>query len=390
MEMNDVKRVGIIGAGVAGLATAKTLTAQGLDCTVFEKANGLGGVWADGYSNFGVQELYQFPDWPLPEGTPNFTPGPVFKQYLEDFVDHFDIRSKIRLAARVTGLERRGDGMPGWAMTVGVNGETYEEVFDLVVVATGLYSNTPNMPSFPWENDYQRALLHNSHVTTRAPLEERRVVVVGYGKSATDAALEAAAVADEVHIVFREAHWPVPRKLAGVLPFKWGMLSRMSGALLNRYQRPSPVVRWVHGPGKPIVWIFWRLVELLLYVQCRLGTRIAKGKNLVPSTPIEVDCFGESTMVPRPELYGLIREGRISAHRTEIERYTPRGVVMMMGFTSTATYCIRIYRTWLSSVTRRRFSACSPIVCRRAGWPSSSPGGWNYRTRPPCGRTSKR
>jgi cation diffusion facilitator CzcD-associated flavoprotein CzcO len=65
MDMNDVKRVGIIGAGVAGLATAKILTAQGLDCTVFEKADRLGGVWADGYSNFGVQaqkELYQFPD----------------------------------------------------------------------------------------------------------------------------------------------------------------------------------------------------------------------------------------------------------------------------------------------------------------------------------------
>jgi dimethylaniline monooxygenase (N-oxide forming) len=109
------------------------------------------------------------------------------------------------------------------------------------------------------------------------------------------------------------------------------MLNRMCGALLNPYQRPSPLVRWVHGPGKPRVWIYWRLVELLLYVQCRLGTRIAKGKNLVPSTPVEVDCFGESTMVPRPELYRLIREGRISAHRTEIERYTPEGVALKDG-----------------------------------------------------------
>ena len=334
MTMKDVKRVGIIGAGVAGLAAAKILTAQGLDCTVFEKADRLGGVWADGYSNFGVQaqkELYQFPDWPLPEGTPNFTPGPIFQQYLEDFVDHFKLRSKIRLGARVTGLEHRADRMPGWTMNFGVNGEAYEEVFDLVVVATGLYSNTPNMPSFPGESGYQGTILHNSEVKTRAPLEGRRVIVVGYGKSATDMALEAAAVADEVHIVFREAHWPVPRKLAGVLPFKWGMLNRMCGALLNPYQRPSPLVRWVHVPGKPLVWIYWRLVELLLYVQCRLGTRIAKGKNLVPSTPVEVDCFGESTMVPRPELYRLIHEGRISAHRTEIERYTPGGVVLKDG-----------------------------------------------------------
>ena len=72
MDLRSVQHVGIIGAGVAGLATAKILQAEGLDCTIFERAERLGGVWAGGYSNFGVQvqkELYQFPDWPLPEGT---------------------------------------------------------------------------------------------------------------------------------------------------------------------------------------------------------------------------------------------------------------------------------------------------------------------------------
>ncbi len=82
MDPTEVKSVGIVGAGVAGLVTAKTLLAQGLSCTLFERESTLGGVWADGYSNFGVQvqkDLYEFPDWPLPEGTQNFTPGPVIQ-----------------------------------------------------------------------------------------------------------------------------------------------------------------------------------------------------------------------------------------------------------------------------------------------------------------------
>ncbi|NQV20806.1 MAG: NAD(P)-binding protein, partial [Rhodospirillales bacterium] len=82
MELKNIKRVGIIGTGVAGLSTAKALLANGLDCVLFERSDRVGGVWADGYSNFGVQapkELYEFPDWPLPEDTPNFTPGPVFQ-----------------------------------------------------------------------------------------------------------------------------------------------------------------------------------------------------------------------------------------------------------------------------------------------------------------------
>jgi len=105
----------------------------------------------------------------------------------------------------------------------------------------------------------------------------------------------------------------------------------MTGALIPTYQRPSPVARWLHGLGKPLPWIFWRLVELLLYVQCRLWTRIEKGENLVPSTPVEIDCFGESTMVPRPELYRMIRERRILAHRSEVARYTPNGIVLKDG-----------------------------------------------------------
>ena len=332
--MKDVKRVGIVGTGVAGLATAKTLFAQGLDCVLFEQSDRLGGVWADGYSNFGVQapkELYQFPDWPLPEDVPDFTPGPLFQQYLEDYVDHFQFRSSIRFKARVTKLERRATGDPGWTVTISGDAGSQREDFDLVVIATGLYSNVANMPSFPGEAVYQGVILHNSEVKTRSPLAGRSVAVVGYGKSAADIALEAAAVAKDVHIVFREAHWPVPRKLAGVLPIKWGSLSRMTSSFLQLYQRSNPVEQWLHSLGKPLVWVFWRILEIIIRIQCRLGTEIANGKNLLPSAPIEIDSYGEAIMVTCPEFYPLIREGRISAHRTEIGRYTPTGVVLADG-----------------------------------------------------------
>ena len=147
--------------------------------------------------------------------------------------------------------------------------------------------------------------------------------------------MESAAVAEETHLIFRDVHWPVPRNLAGILPFKWGMLSRMTGALIPPYAHPDPVARGLHGIGKPLVWIFWRLVELLLYVQLRLGTKIANGKNLVPSKPVDIDCFGESTMSPRPGLYNLIRQGRITAHRTEIASFTHDGVALRDGDTLT-------------------------------------------------------
>ena len=64
------------------------------------------------------------------------------------------------------------------------------------------------------------------------------------------------------------------------------MLSRFTGALIPPYLRPTPIVRWIGRLGRPPVRIFWRLVELLLYFQCRLGTKIAQRQNLVPSKPV--------------------------------------------------------------------------------------------------------
>lgn len=119
--MKDVKRVGIIGTGVAGLVTAKTLIAQGVECVVFDKSDRLGGVWAYGYSNFGVQvpkELYEFPDWSMPEAAADFCSGEVFQQYLEDYVDHFQFRSSIRLNTDVVTLEQTSTEPPNWRVTI--------------------------------------------------------------------------------------------------------------------------------------------------------------------------------------------------------------------------------------------------------------------------------
>jgi cation diffusion facilitator CzcD-associated flavoprotein CzcO len=73
VNTNNTNKIAIIGAGVAGLCTARQLIREGFDCTLFERNEVLGGVWSDGYLNFGAQvqrELYEFPDWPLPEGAP--------------------------------------------------------------------------------------------------------------------------------------------------------------------------------------------------------------------------------------------------------------------------------------------------------------------------------
>jgi dimethylaniline monooxygenase (N-oxide forming) len=334
MNLTDVKNVAIIGAGVAGLSTAKLLLAQGLNCTVFERGAVLGGVWAAGYSNFGAQvqrELYEFPDWPLPQDTPDFTPGPMIQKYLENYARHFGVWRNIRFNASVTHLRERQGGKAGWVVSVDQAGVPREQEFDLVVVCIGLFSNIPHIPPFPGQDRFKGQILHSSEFRNRDQLTGKKVAVIGFGKSATDAALEAAAVAKETTVIFREAHWPLPAMVAGVLPFKWIMLNRFTSTLIPPYYRPSGLERVVHTVGKPLVWLWWRLVQLLLMVQCRMGSRFGSRVSLVPKQPVEFDGFGESAMLPRPEFFRSLRNGAIQPQKTEIAEYTASGLALKNG-----------------------------------------------------------
>lgn len=330
--MNAVRRIGIIGAGAAGLTTAKTLLACGYDCVVFERAARLGGVWAAGYSSFGLQvqrELYEFPDFPHAPETPDFTPGEQVQAYLERYARHFGVWPRIRFDTCVSGMRR--DGESNWALTLESAGASREERFDFVVVCTGLFSNRPHLPAFPGQAAFEGEVMHISSLLERSHLAGKRVAVVGFGKSASDAALEAAAVAAETTLIFRDVHWPVPTRLLGILPFKWAMLNRLTSALLPPYYRPSTLERILHSIGHPLVWLWWRIVEGLLILQFGLHSRGKSRLSLVPRLPLEFDAFGEAVMLPRPAFYRALRDGRIEPLKTEIERFTANGVALKNG-----------------------------------------------------------
>lgn len=334
MNLSQVKTVAIVGAGVAGLSTAKALLAQGLDCTVFERRSHLGGVWAEGYANFGVQvqrELYEFPDWPLPKEVPDFTPGPRVQQYLSDYADHFGVTPHIQFDTLVSDIRERADDNPGWQLSYRQGGRSVVREFDLVVICVGLYSHTPHRPQFPGRECFQGEVLHSSEIKDPQQLKDRKVAILGYGKSATDIAVESAAVARQTTLVFRQCHWPVPAKLVGILPFKWALFNRLTSALLPLYYRPSSLELWLHRLGKPMIWLWWRIVELILILQCGLWSRFGTRTSLVPDRAVEMDAFSEAAMLPRPEFFRLIRRKAITPQQAGILSYSNHGVKLTNG-----------------------------------------------------------
>jgi cation diffusion facilitator CzcD-associated flavoprotein CzcO len=80
-------RVAIIGAGVAGLATAKVLTQAGHDVEVFEKAPDVGGVWSQtrrypGLTTQSPKAQYSLSDFPMPSDYPEWPTGEQVQAYL--------------------------------------------------------------------------------------------------------------------------------------------------------------------------------------------------------------------------------------------------------------------------------------------------------------------
>src|SRR4051812_13030140 len=94
------KRVCIVGAGVAGLATCKHLLGKGLRPTIFEAETTIGGVWARTIASTRLQSArysYEFSDFPWPPTVTDMHPAySQVMDYLESYARHFDLLRHIR------------------------------------------------------------------------------------------------------------------------------------------------------------------------------------------------------------------------------------------------------------------------------------------------------
>ncbi|HEV7591446.1 MAG TPA: NAD(P)-binding protein, partial [Longimicrobium sp.] len=113
-------RIGIVGAGLSGLVTAKTFLEEGLEVTVFEKEDELGGVWArsrryPGLATQNPRDTYAFSDFPMPASYPDWPSGEQVQAYLAAYADRFGVTPHLRLGTRVTRAEP-ATGRAGWRL----------------------------------------------------------------------------------------------------------------------------------------------------------------------------------------------------------------------------------------------------------------------------------
>jgi dimethylaniline monooxygenase (N-oxide forming) len=394
------ERVAVIGAGIAGLVTAKVLRDDGFDVTAFEKEPTIGGVWAESRTYPGLRtnnsrRTYAFSDHPYDRSADLFPTADQVRQYLASYVTRFGLAPLIRLSTEVLGVSRRGA-----AFEVAVQGPDGPAcvVCDFVVVCAGTFSE-PHVPEIRSVERFTGTVVHSSQAVDPELFMGKRVIVLGAGKSALDCAAWAAECAQSCTLVFRTAHWMAPRVLPGGIPIDRLVLGRLP-ELFFRYHHLTRVERFLHGRGRILTRLLWWVTGVLFRTFLRMPA------VMMPDQPLPL---GVENLGMAPEFYDLARQGRLDLRRDEIaavgdgaevllasgDRIAADVVIFATGWrqtfpflapdlasaalqdshsSSTATSFRQLSSASASSATPHRPPASSPPKSLRTGCPRRSAG----------------
>ena len=314
----------VIGAGLSGLVTAKTLLEYGYSVIVFEKEQEIGGVWAStrrypGLTTQNTRDTYAFSDFPMPRDYPEFPGGAQMLGYLKAYAAHFGIDRVIRTGHTVERVAPDTTGTrPKWTLIGQAGGEPFQAEADFLVVCNGIFSE-PAVPDYPGMEVFKQnggVILHTSTAGNPEYYSGKKVAVVGFGKSACDLASAIATETARTYIVYRQAKWKVPKRIRGI-NYKYIILNRF-GEALTKLRYRNTVERLIHVLKIPQRAL--RFMQNTFSAQQQL-----QAAGLEPEVPITDMLHGELS-VESDGFYQNILDKKIAAVKGEIARFTATGI----------------------------------------------------------------
>lgn len=219
------RRIAVIGAGAAGLCSAKYLVQAGFeDVTLFEIGTQIGGLWC--YQNDNGQSsayrtlhintarnLTNFSDFKFDDSVQMFPDHWDMHRYLVAYAEKFDLTRRIRFRCRVTDLRPAPEysrAQPRWRITLADG--TVEE-FDRVIVASGHLSVPFNVPMY--HDEFKGEYLHSHDYREPESFVGKRICVIGVGNSACDIASDVCVTSPRTVMVARSGVMIGPKLIFG-------------------------------------------------------------------------------------------------------------------------------------------------------------------------------
>lgn len=200
----------IIGASAAGLAVAACLQEQRVPFILLEKSSQVGAAWRNHYDRLHLhtdRAHSQLPHLPMPKSFAKYPARTDVVTYLEEYARRFGLEP--RFGQEVTAVRPQNGG---W------QAETADGRYQAqnVVVATG-YTRVPHLPSWPGQELFTGSISHSSAYKNGKPYAGQRVLVVGFGNSAGEIAIDLVENgAAEVGMAVRHPVNVIPRDYLGI------------------------------------------------------------------------------------------------------------------------------------------------------------------------------
>ncbi|KAK1740157.1 flavin-containing monooxygenase [Skeletonema marinoi] len=224
-ECIQTKKVGIIGGGAAGLATARAFLRENelnqntqYDVTVLESRDSIGGIWKyedqtkteknrPMYRNLRTnlpKELMAYRELPWgSDGEASYVTHKDVLEYLEAYANKFDLLKCITFGSSVKQLTVLDDDQISleWTTNAGEDGnvETHKETFDNVCVCNGHYAR-PAIPKLEGLDTFHGDIIHAIEYDNAQPYAGKTVLCVGAKPSGLDISREIGLVAKHVYL----------------------------------------------------------------------------------------------------------------------------------------------------------------------------------------------
>ena len=209
MTLDHLETVVVVGAGPAGLAVAACLRRRGVAPVVLERGAAVGDSWRAHYDRLHLHtpnRLSHLPGLRFPREAGRYPSRDEMVRYLERYAAQHGIEPRLGAEVRRATPTARG-----WR--VEYDGQAIEA--RNLAIASG-YNGTPCRPTWPGLASFPGPVLHSASYRSGAPFRGQAVLVVGFGNSGGEIALDLHAQGAQPTLAVRSPVNVTPRDLFGI------------------------------------------------------------------------------------------------------------------------------------------------------------------------------